>query len=457
MSNESHVQRVSNHKLTRPLIVMTALAVATGLALVQSAPSSAKPPAHGGTSTSSTPMTLQWETISRPSSSQDPAYFQTDDFMNWKVTGDLAAGASYTFTPQWPTSWASELPAATANLTWSGSTTLTMTTVVPQNNQIAGIDPSVDHIGQQITAPVYSNSAQLCLFMTGGPVTPSWTYTVTITNTGSQPATGVSFTGQESNGYTANYAHFCNRADADADGWNDTLEQGLLDLSYPGASTTNDRLGVLGSDYLGATSRTTTTTDEVDASPVDLNDDGVVDSADVAIIQSWVGQGTGVPFDRIDYSAVSADTFNKQTGLWRRYDLDGDGLVTRNDVAWVQDEVGRPQPDPVDLIPPHVVIDRSYVPATVAKSTSVWLGASARDNRALMSVVFVVDGSRVSQQCTTPMTEATDPTQLGNPAAGPEYGCVWSGSRQPGTHTVTVTATDAAGNTSTDTMTINVN
>lgn len=401
-------------------------------------------------------MTVQWESIARPNSTQDPAYFQTDDFMNWKVTGDLAPGASYTYTPRWPTSWASELPAATADLTWSGSTTLTMTTVVPQNNQVSGIDPSVDHVGDRITAPVYANSAQLCLFMTGGPSTPTWNYPITITNTGSQPATGVSFTGQESNGYTANYARFCNRADADSDGWNDTLEQGLLDLSYPGAGTSSDRLGVLGSDYLGSAARTTSPNDEVDASPVDLNDDGAVTSADVAIIQSWVGQGTGVPFDRIDYSAVSANTYSKQSGLWRRYDLDGDGRVTQNDVAWVQAEVGRPQPDPVDVIAPRVVIDRSYVPATVAKGTSVWLGAFARDNRALMSVVFAVDGVRVTQQCSTPMTEAVDPTQLGNPAAGPEYGCVWAGSKQAGAHTVTVTAADAAGNTSSDTMTINV-
>jgi Dockerin type I domain len=401
-------------------------------------------------------MTVQWETISRPNTTQDPAYFQTDDFMNWKVTGDLAPGASYTYTPRWPTSWASELPAATADVTWSGATKLTMTTVVPQSNQVPGIDPSVAHIGNRITAPVYSNSAQLCMFMTGGPSTPSWNYSITITNTGSQPATGVSFTGQESNGYTANYGRFCNRADADSDGWNDTLEQGLLDLSYPAASTTGDRFGVLGSDYLTPVSRSATSNDEVDASPVDLNDDGAVTSADVAIIQSWVGQGTGVPFDRVDYSGVSANTYSKQSALWRRYDLDGDGLVTQHDVAWVQAEVARPQPDPVDVIAPRVVLDRSYVPATVAKSTSVWLGAYARDNRALMSVSFSVDGSRLSQQCTTPMNEATDPTQLSNPAAGPEYGCVWAGSRKTGPHTVTVQATDAAGNTSTDTMTVNV-
>jgi hypothetical protein len=194
----------------------------------------------------------------------------------------------------------------------------------------------------------------------------------------------------------------------------------------------------------------------VDAYPVDVNDDGVVDATDVAIVESWVGQGTGVPVDRVNFTGSGSDTFANQTGLWRRYDLDGDGLVTANDVAWVQDEVGRPVPDPQDVIAPHVVIDRSYVPSSVPRGSGVWLGASARDNRALVSVQFAVNGTAVTQQCTTPMNEAADPTVLGHPTLGPEYGCYWSGAKRAGQYTVTASATDAAGNTSTDTMLLTV-
>jgi hypothetical protein len=376
--------------------------------------------------------------------------------MTWQVTGQIAPGDSYTFTPQWPTSWASEIPAATAYLGWSGSTTLTMTTVVPQNNVISGADPSVDHIGQQVSAPAHLNTAELCLFTNGDSTTPSWNYTIKITNTGTQTATGVLFSGQESNGYTSNYSHFCNRADADADGWNDTLEQGILDLSYPAAGENTSRFGVLGSDYLASRSRTATVNDEVDSSPVDVDDNGVVDAADVAIVQSWVGQGTGVPFDRVDYTATGASTVANQIGLWRRYDLDGDGLVTGKDVAWVQGEVGRPAPDPQDVLAPRVLIDRSYVPASVPRGSGVWLGASARDNRALVSVQFTVNGNAVTAQCSTPMNEPADPTALGHPTAGPEYGCYWSGAKQAGQYTVRATAADAAGNTGSDTMVLTI-
>jgi hypothetical protein len=322
-----------------------------------------------------TVMTVQSEVLRQPYSWQDPCCFGVDDFMSWTVTGQIAPGDSYTYVPRWPISSASELPSMSANLRWTGATTLRMTSAVPTNDQVADADPSVDHSGQTITAPVLGSTAALCMFFepSGGPA--SFNYAVTITNVGTATATSVAFTGQEANGYTANYGPFCGHADADADGWNDTLEEGTLDLTVPAAGTTTEKMGVLGTDYLSGRSVTTTPDDEVDSYPPDVTDDGVVDQADVNLLSSWVDQGTGVPFARVDYSGVGPNSYQAQSGLWRRYDLNGDGLVTSADVSWVQAEVGRPVPDPVDVLSPWVKIDR---PTTTLPAPLVRLARSER-------------------------------------------------------------------------------
>jgi hypothetical protein len=282
----------------------------------------------------------------------------------------------------------------------------------------------------------------------------TFNYSVTVTNVGSAAATSVKLSGQESNGYAANYGPFCNRADADGDGWNDTLEQGTIDLTAPAAGTTQQQYDVLGADYLQARGSTTTPNDEVDSYPPDLNDDGTVNQSDVDAISGWTGQGTGVPLARVNYTGVGPDSYQAQSGLWRRYDLNGDGLVTAADVAWVQAEVGRPVPDPVDVIAPWVAFDRSGG-TSFPRRTSVFLGANARDNRALTAVHFAINGSTLTQQCTDPLTEMADPTAIHNPAT-PEYECVWSTPGKRSTVTLTVSATDAAGHTSTDTIKLTV-
>jgi hypothetical protein len=162
-----------------------------------------------------------------------------------------------------------------------------------------------------------------------------------------------------------------------------------------------------------------------------------------------------VPLARVDYSNTDANTFGRQFGLWRRYDLNGDGWVTAADVAWVQAEVGRPVPDPIDVLAPVVALDRAAVPATVRRKSSVFVGADARDNRALVSVRFAVNGTALTQQCSDPMTEMADPTLRRSPAQ-PAYQCVWNVPAKAGTVTLTVTATDAAGNTSRDSMSVTV-
>jgi hypothetical protein len=400
-------------------------------------------------------MALTGESLQQPYSWQDPCCFGVDDFLSWTAAGQLAPGASYTYVPRWPISSASEAPEVSASVRWSGATTLRLSTVVPANSTLSGVDPRVDHVGQPIVAPLVGSTAALCMFLDPAAWGSTVNYAITVTNVGSVTATGVSLSGQAANGYTANYGQFCNHADADGDGWNDTLEQGMYDLTYPAVSTAADQQGVLGTDYLSARSSTAAADDEVDSYPPDVNDDGVVDAADVARIEGWVGQGTGVPLARVDYSNTDANTFGRQFGLWRRYDLNGDGWVTAADVAWVQAEVGRPVPDPIDVLAPVVALDRAAVPATVRRKSSVFVGADARDNRALVSVRFAVNGTALTQQCSDPMTEMADPTLRRSPAQ-PAYQCVWNVPAKAGTVTLTVTATDAAGNTSRDSMSVTV-
>jgi hypothetical protein len=426
-------------------------ACAAGLAVVGLVGAAAT---AAGAAPVSTVMTVQSQNLRQPYSWQDPRYFGVDDFMNWTVTGQIAPGDSYTYTPPWPISSASEVPAISASLEWSGSTTLRMTSAVPMNGQVSAADPRVNHVGQTISAPVIDSSAALCMFFVPPGDGSTFNYSITVTNVGSAAATSVKLSGQESNGYVANYAPFCNRADADGDGWNDTLEQGTVDLTAPAAGTTEQKLGVLGTDYLQGRGSTSTPNDEVDSYPPDVNDDGTVTQADVDAISAWVGQGTGVPFARVDYTGVGPNTYQAQSGLWRRYDLNGDGLVTAADVAWVQAEVGRPVPDPVDVIAPWVAFDRS-AGTSFPRRTSVFLGANARDNRALTAVHFAINGSTLTQQCTDPLTEMADPTAIHDPTT-PEYGCAWSTPGKRTTVTLTVSATDAAGHTSTDTVKLTV-
>jgi Dockerin type I domain len=403
---------------------------------------------------SGTVMTVQSQNLRQPYAWQDPCCFGVDNFMSWTVTGQIAPGDSYTFVPRWPTSQASEIPAMSASVRWSGATTLRMSSSVPMNDEVSAADPRVDHVGEAITAPTVGNSAALCMFFVPNASLPTFSYAVTITNVGTAAATGVTLTGQEANGYTANFAPFCNHADADGDGWNDTLEEGIADLTAPATTTPTEQFTDLASDYLAGHSATSTRDDEVDTYPADVNDDGVVDKADVDRISAWVGQGTGVPFARVDFSGLGPDRYQVQTGQWRRYDLDGDGLVTANDVAWVSAEVDRPVPDAADVIAPWVVFDPA-TPTSVPRRSAVFLGAYARDNRALTAVRFYANGSALTQQCTDPMTEMNNPDAYHNPAQ-PQYECVWNTPGKRATVTLTVTATDAAGHSVTATQKVTV-
>ncbi|MDT4915590.1 MAG: hypothetical protein QOH89_290, partial [Pseudonocardiales bacterium] len=193
---------------------------------------------------------------------------------------------------------------------------------------------------------------------------------------------------------------------------------------------------------------------EVDSYPPDVNDDGAVNQADLDEIARWVGMGTGVPQARVDYTGIGPFSYQQQAALWRRYDLTGDGLVTAADVSWVRAEVGRSVPDPVDVLAPAVGFDRS-AGTSFPRRTGVWLGAYAQDNRSLTSIRFAVNGSTLTQQCTTPNSEAADPTQYRNPATA-QYQCVWTTPGKAATVTLTITATDAAGNSTTDTVKLSV-
>jgi hypothetical protein len=71
-------------------------------------------------------------------------------------------------------------------------------------------------------------------------------------------------------------------------------------------------------------------------------------------------------------------------------------------------------------------------------------------------VRFAVNGSPLTQQCTDPNTEMTNPVYYHDPSTA-QYQCVWTTPGKRATVTLTITATDAAGNASTQSVTLTVN
>ncbi|HEX7259655.1 MAG TPA: dockerin type I domain-containing protein, partial [Candidatus Saccharimonadia bacterium] len=94
----------------------------------------------------------------------------------------------------------------------------------------------------------------------------------------------------------------------------------------------------VGLNYLKACG-TPSPNDEFDYWEPDVNDDNVVNQADVTIAQSYVGQGDGRNYLYInDY--VNANP-QPETGPWRRYDMDMDGWVKDLDVNIVRSHLGK--------------------------------------------------------------------------------------------------------------------
>ncbi|MGH8509426.1 MAG: Ig-like domain-containing protein, partial [Gammaproteobacteria bacterium] len=228
-------------------------------------------------------------------------------------------------------------------------------------------------------------------------------------------------------------------ADADHDGWNDSLEHSMANLVYPNGYIAGIYQPYIlwGSNYLRAEAQTAIADDEVDSYPPDLNDDGVVDALDANKLAGHLGEGNGVPLEQISPNGGDARFYWANTWPWRRFDLDGDGYVSETDAGIVASLVGQPIPMPEDSIAPTARVTAPGAGATVTKGGYYLIRGHVWDNAAVKQVAYLVDGATV---CTV-----TDPV----PTFGftsPFYACWWKIPKRQGPHEITIRVTDAAGN-----------
>ena len=384
--------------------------------------------------------------------------FGIDTQATWNGTGTLAPGETYTFNPSYPTCAPSEIPYINMHVDWTGSTDVKLQSKVafinksvnpiPNTSTLNGDELSKTIASRTMSAPNGHKQANFCEFTdaeaTGSylnlskmtyqtlstPVTDyvpiNWS--ATITNTGTQTAT-VTLSGQEQNGWPSLYYPNCYRSDADGDYWNDSLEQTI----FTRISNLNTNYDVLGSNYLNSMSIADPNYPAMSGSPADFNSDNKIDSTDVAMVQSYVGQGSGVPQDELDHDTLCEYNCS---GKWSRFDLDGDGYVTQHDVSEVQALIGKPLPLDADYLAPWAVVE---TPSTVpANYNGYQVHAFASDNYMLTHVTIAAGGKTL---CDTWGTAQN----LGKSGQG-LWWCAWTTPRSSGVQTpITVTAYDDSG------------
>src|SRR5262249_31725309 len=142
--------------------------------------------------------------------------FYWDDTLEWKATGSLLPGESFTFVPSVPTCQGAEMPVIIAWATWDASE-LEISSIAPDND---GISNDFRQVGMPVSGTTVGRESHLCMFTAASQ---QYSYAITIRNIGSQTANAVQFGGAEYNGWPVNYYDACSKADADKDGWNDSL------------------------------------------------------------------------------------------------------------------------------------------------------------------------------------------------------------------------------------------
>lgn len=394
--------------------------------------SAGKPKKPGPDSNNFPPMTLEYDDYNFRNLSGDNSCLGEDDALEWKATGSLEPGESFTYTPQFPGCYGNA-HAVSVVLSWENSK-LELSSVVPGND-----DTSWD-TGQQglpINAASIGNTAQLCMF-------PAYSeddvvYTVTVTNVGKNTATNIELDGWSKNDWAIFYYNRCLNADADLDGWNDSFEHSMGQLLYP--------LGYIdgvfqpyilwGSNYLKDAADTLEADDEIDSYPPDFNDDGVVDYTDLDEISAHLGEGNGVTLEEISPDAYIPEWYHYNQFPWRRYDLDADGYVSLADVGIVEALVGQPVPMLEDIIVPVARVTLPLAGETVPRGEYYLVRGHVWDNKAVSRVDYIVDGKTI---CTV-----TDPV----PDFGftsPFYACWWKTPKRRGGSNISIRVIDAAGN-----------
>jgi hypothetical protein len=389
-----------------------------------------KPSTSTGTS-SYVPMSMQYENYNFRNLSGDNSCLGEDDAFAWKAVGGLKPGESFTFTPQYPACFAHSA-AISVVLSWQGSQ-LQLSSNAPDND-VRSWDQSQK--GRLIIAPTVGNTAQLCMFPayeSSGIV-----YTITVTNVGAAIADNVVIDGRSDNDWAVNYYNRCLNADADRDGWNDSLEHTMTNLVYPiGYIDGVYQPYILwGSNYLSDQTETGNAGDEIDSSPSDLNDDGMINSLDSDKISLHLGEGNGIPLEQISPNASDAGFIWANTKAWRRYDLDGDGYVSQIDADIVFSLIGQSLPLMTDSIAPTARVISPIPGSNVTKGADYLIKGHVWDNAGIARVDYLIDGKT---QCT-----ATNPV----PTFGftsPFYACWWSVPKRAGIYQLAMKVYDAAG------------
>jgi hypothetical protein len=354
-----------------------------------------------------------------------------DDELEWLAVGSLAPGESFSFQPRVP-GCNGHAAAITVVAEWQSG-----------NLELSAVVPDIDYsswdagqVGRLVQAPVVGHTAQLCMFpaFTGDGIG----YTITLTNHSAQGVHGIRLHGRNENDWSVFYYPRCLNADADGDGWNDSLEHSMANLVYPNGYID----GVLqpdllwGSNYLRSKAQTTWSGDEIDSYPPDFNDDGRLDALDREILEGQLGQGNGIPLQEISPNPGD-EWFHNNTRPWRRYDLDGDGFVGAEDLEIFGQSASAPVPMQEDVVVPTARITEPAENGTVARGQYARIRSHAWDNAAITAVDYLVDGRTV---CTV-----SDPL----PTFGfdsPLYACWWDVPRRARSYRIEVRVTDAAGN-----------
>ena len=423
--------------------------------------------------TSPLSYTQSWQARYADDRGLNSGCFGVDDTANWQGKGTLAPGASYTFTPSYPTCSISEIPMIAMHVSWSGSTQVKLETTNPfasasvANNMYGPYYNNIHEVAP-VTADASGNQqANLCMWLDGTetvyaqklvapPTQLTQNYhlpwTMTITNTGSQTANITASSGYEANGWQMNLYPACRRADGDNDHWNDSLEMVMEDNTYLAGGLNNPQNNFQGSNYVAA-SGTSTANDEIDFSPADFNDDGVINQADIDTVSSHLGEGDDVSIDQIGPNQGTPGYFADEVKTWRRYDIDGDGRVTQHDIAWVKTLVGQPLPLVSDPLDPWAVL---HVPATVPANYGGYrVNAYAVDNDMISHVdMYATISGKQQLLCQTWGYDQP----IGVPDTSSDLiGCSWNTPRQSGTSVLlSAKVYDNAGHSYTTSKTVTV-
>jgi Bacterial Ig domain len=379
--------------------------------------------------------------------------WKTDDRLDFDASGDLAPGASFTFTPR-GICLPSEMMMTRVKLTWSGATVVDLSAVVAarSNNTYDNAQ-----IGQTVHAERLGtrNEANLSLQYTSGidgagfpPEAPALT-PYTLTNTGTVTATVV-LEGQITDWTNTMRGGPDTRADNDNDGWSDAVEimMGYID---PNDHPPN---------YMRVEPFTTPVGVVDSGSPADQNADGVIDATDVAAVQAHEGDGTNCGMGEVIAQAGQADAcawHNMWDASlvpdWRRYDLNMDGLVDDADTAIATVLTTQAIPPVSDVVAPVVRVRIPVAGTTVPRRSGVNVYSSAWDVGSFVERVELwVDGRLKSTDldCSNRRYSWNAPKDI------PPCLTNWQTPAKTGAYTLTVKAFDAAGNVAVDSITVNV-